>query len=276
METIIKHYFQDISKLSMLSAAEEQALANRVRAGEQAAREQMIKSNLRLVVSIAKKYQGCGLPLADLVAEGNLGLIKAVEKFRPERGYRFSTYAIWWIRQEIVRALAQQTRLIRLPVNISEQVTRFIRVLRNLTQRLKRDPTPSEIAKKMSLSTEQITQIKVLMQPPASLESEVDSPKGGNLLKLKDVIEDTKAISPFKKLQIKRQREQVAALLAQLTEQEQKVITLRFGLDGGEPKTLEAIGSVFDLTRDRIRQTESMALNRLRHLLLSKDLVGVQ
>ncbi len=266
----IRRYFQDISKLSMLSADEERALAMRVRAGDLQAREQMINSNLRLVVSIAKRYLNCGLPLSDLIAEGNLGLIKTVEKFRPEMGYRFSTYATWWIRQAIVRALAKQTRTIRLPVNVAEQVNRFLRVLRGMVQKLGRDPTSSELAEEMSLTPEQITRIKTLIQSPTSLESEIGTPEDKG--SLKDLIEDRAAISPIEATQIKRRREKIALLMGGLSEQERKVLTLRFGLEDGEPKTLEAIGVVFSLTRERIRQIESSALKKLRRLLLRRDI----
>ena len=267
---VIRHYFQDISKLSMLSAVEEQALARRVRAGDFQAREEMINSNLRLVISIAKKYLNCGLPLSDLIAEGNLGLIKAVEKFRPEMGYRFSTYATWWIRQAVVRALAKHTRTIRLPVNVAERVNRFLRVLRGMVQKLGRDPTALELAKEMSLTSEQITHIKTLIHTPTSLESEIGSPEDRGTLK--DLIEDRAAVSPIEATQVKRRREKITLLLGGLSEQERRVLTLRFGLEDGEPKTLEAIGVVFSLTRERIRQIESSALKKLRRLLLRKDI----
>ncbi len=266
----IRHYFNDISKLSMLTAAEEQIIAQRARDGDFQAREEMIKCNLRLVVSIAKKYLNCGLPLSDLIEEGNLGLIKAVGKFRPEMGYRFSTYATWWIRQAIVRALAKHTRTIRLPVNVAEQVNRFLRVLRGMVQKLGRDPTPSEIADEMSMSQEQITRIKSFLQSPASLDSEVGTPDDKGILR--DMIEDRASVSPMEATQIKRRREKLIMLMEGLSEQEQKVLILRFGLDDGEPKTLEAIGRVFGLTRERIRQVESSALKKLRRFLLRNDI----
>ncbi|MBI5787894.1 MAG: sigma-70 family RNA polymerase sigma factor [Candidatus Schekmanbacteria bacterium] len=269
-EDAIHRYFQDISKLPMLTAGEELELGRLVRQGDDLARERMIKSNLRLVVSIAKKYINCGLPLSDLIEEGNLGLIKAVEKFRPEMGYRFSTYATWWIRQAIVRALAKHTRLIRLPVNVAEQVNRFLRVLRGMIQKLGRDPTPAEIADEMSLSQEQVNRIKAFIQSPTSLETEIGTPEDGSVLK--DLIEDRATISPIEATQIKRRREKIIFLMGGLTEQERKVLILRFGLDDGEPKTLEAIGHAFALTRERIRQVETSGLKKLRRFLMRKDL----
>jgi RNA polymerase primary sigma factor len=268
---VSQYYFRDIRKLAILPAQEQYALTERAKAGDLQAREKLIGSNLGLVISIAKRYLGCGLPLADLIQEGNLGLIKAVGKFRPEMGHRFSTYATWWIRQSIVRALANHSRIIRLPVNIEAQVNRFLRVLRNLTQKLEREPAPHEIADEMSLSTEQVMQFEAIIQPPTSLESKVGSSEDGSILK--DLIEDTKTISPVERIQIKKQRKQIAMLLAKLTKHEQKVLTLRFGLKDGDTKSLESIGRYFGLSRDKISQIESIALRKLRRWLSRRELV---
>jgi len=245
----IQRYFYEISKLPILSSSEEHKLAVAAKAGDKDAREKMINSNLRLVVSLAKKYTNCGLPLPDLIEEGNLGLIKAVERFKPEMGYRFSTYATWWIRQSVVRALARHARTIRLPVNVAETVNRFARVLRGMVQKLGRDPSSAEIAEEMSISPEQVVRIMQLIRNTTSLETEIGG-KDGNYLK--DVLEDRSAISPVEMATIKRRRENIKALLEILTEQERRIINMRFGLEDGEPQTLENIGRRFGLTRERI------------------------
>jgi RNA polymerase primary sigma factor len=265
----IRHYFHEISRLPVLNDVEEYKLAQLAKGGDARARERMISCNLRLVVSVAKKYIHCGLPLSDLIEEGNLGLIKAVEKFKPEMGYRFSTYATWWIRQAIVRALAKHTRTIRLPVNVAERVNRFARVLRSMVQRLGRNPTSPEIAEEMSLSPEQIAHIIQMIQPLSSLEAEIGTKDGNSL---KDILEDRAIISPIEAADLKRRKENINLLLDILSEQERKIIKLRFGLEDGEPMTLEKIGNVFGLTRERIRQIESSALKKLRRFLVRQDI----
>ncbi len=260
----VQYYFHEISRLPVLDSTEEFDLAKRALAGDVKAREKMISCNLRLVVSVAKRYNHCGLPMADLIEEGNLGLIKAVEKFKPEMGYRFSTYATWWIRQAIVRALAKYTRTIRLPINVAERVTRFLRVLRNMVQKLGRAPTSPEIAKEMSLSAEQVTHIMQMIQPPSSLEADIGLKDGNSL---KDVLEDTAVISPIEAASLNRRKENIGLLLSILTEQEQRVIRLRFGIEDMEPKTLDTIGGIFGLTRERIRQIEGTALKKLRNFV---------
>ncbi len=264
-----REYFKDIGNIPTLTAKEEYALAVKVKAGDERAREKMIKSNLRLVISIAKRYLNRGLPLLDLIEEGNLGLIKAVEKFEPEKGFRFSTYATWWIRQSVARALAKYSRTIRLPVNVAEQVNQFIRVFRGLVQTLRRDPTPAELAEKLTLTEEQVKDIISMIQPPSSLESEVGS-KAGNMLK--ELIEDSESIAPDEAASLKKRRDNIKKIVSFLPPQEKKIIMMRFGMDNGEPKTLEAIGQIFGLTRERIRQIESTALVKLKKSIIKKDM----
>jgi RNA polymerase primary sigma factor len=265
----IQQYFSDIGKLPILTVEEEQEITKLVREGDTAAREKMIKSNLRLVVSVAKKYAKYGLPLSDLIEEGNLGLIRAVEKFQPEMGCRFSTYAIWWIRQSIVRSLAKHARTIRLPVNVAETVNRFIRVLGEMVQRLGRDPTSSEIASEMKLTPKQITRIIEIIQTPSSLEAEIGSEDGNSL---KDILQDTSIASPVEITSIKQRKENIDQLLELLSPQEQEILRLRFGLNDGEPKTLETIGVAFGVTRERIRQIEGTALKKLRRYLARREI----
>ncbi len=264
----IQYYFQEISRIQVLNAEDELKLAKQAQAGNIMAREKMINCNLRLVVSVAKRYMHCGLPLADIIEEGNLGLIKAVDKFKPEMGFRFSTYATWWIRQSMVRALAKNTRTIRLPINVVERLNRFVRVLRNMVHKFGRIPTSPEIAEEMSLPPEQIANILQMIQPPASLETEIGCKDGNSL---KDVLEDKSIISPIEATALKHRKENINLLLSLLTDQEQDIIKLRFGLEDTEPQTLDAIGITFGLTRERIRQIEGSALKKLRRFLFRQQ-----
>jgi len=270
-KNVSQYYFRDIRKLTILPPQEQCTLSERAKAGDLTAREKLIASNLSLVISIAQRYQGCGLPLTDLIQEGNLGLIRAIEKFNPQMGSRFSSYATWWVRQCIVRALFQKARLIRLPVNIEEQLNRFIRVLRNLTRRLERNPTAYEIAEEMSLSTEQVLKLETLNQPLlVSLETEIGLPEESGGM-LKDILEDREATSPLEEIQIKNQHRQVAKLLMKLNKRERVVIIMRFGLADGEGKTLEAIGHALGLSRERASQIATIALHKLRRWTAKKD-----
>lgn len=264
----VQRYFSEIGKLPILTVEEEQRIAKCVRQGDTAAREKMIKSNLRLVVSVAKKYTKYGLPLPDLIEEGNLGLIRAVEKFQPEMGCRFSTYAIWWIRQSVVRALAKNARTIRLPVNVAESVNRFIRILGGMVQKLGRDPTSHEIASEMKLTQEQINRIVEIIQTPSSLEADIGFEEGNSL---KDILQDKSIASPVEITCVKQRKENIDHLLNMLSSQEKEILKLRFGLDGGEPETLETIGGIFGVTRERIRQIEGTALKKLKRHLKRKD-----
>jgi len=264
-----RKYFKDIGNIPTLTAKEEYALGMKVKAGDEKAREKMIKSNLRLVISISKRYLNRGLPLLDLVEEGNLGLIKAVEKFEPEKGFRFSTYATWWIKQSVARSLAKYSRTIRLPVNVAEQVNHFIRAYRILVQKLKRDPNPAELAAELTLTEDQVKDIMTMIQPPSSLETSVGS-KDGNMLK--ELIEDTDMIAPDEATSLRKRREHIREIVSFLPAQEKKIIYMRYGLDNGESKTLEAIGQIFGLTRERIRQIENTALSKLKRNISKKDI----
>jgi len=252
-----------------LPAEEQSDLFSCAQGGDIQARHKLISSNLALVISVARKYSGCGLPLADLIQEGNLGLIRAIEKFDPQMGYRFSTYAIWWIRQGIMRALAQQARLIRLPADIEEQLRRFTRVLRELTQRMMRAPTIQEIADEMGIPPEEAVWLEVYIHSPASLDGEIGIPEDG--VTLQDIIEDKTVISPVEMVQDKRLQEQTSALIGKLSKQEQMVVSMHFGLDNGHEKTLEEIGHALGISREKASQIESLAFQKLRRWLSPDD-----
>ncbi len=265
----IKLYLKEIRVSSLLTFEDEQELAHRIAKGDEAARARMIEANLRLVVNIGKRYINRGLPFSDIIEEGNIGLIKAVEKFKPEKGFRFSTYASWWIKQSIERALVNQTRTIRLPVHISEVINSFVKVVRRLIQSLKREPTVEEIAAEMNYAPDQVKDIMQLIRKTHSLDTPIGNKEEGSL---KDLIEDQTSRSPEKDTEGIMRHEQIIEWLNYLTENEKKVISLRFGLEDGEAQTLEVIGKEFGLTRERVRQIEASALNKLRFITKRKSI----
>ncbi len=265
----VRMYLKEIGKVPLLTAEEETELAKRMEAGDEIAKQKLAEANLRLVVSIAKRYVGRGMLFLDLIQEGNLGLIKAVEKFDYSKGFKFSTYATWWIRQAITRAIADQARTIRIPVHMVETINKLIRVSRQLLQDLGRDPTPEEIAKEMDLDVEKVREIQKIAQEPVSLETPIGEEEDSHL---GDFIPDDDAQAPAEAATFTLLREQLVDVLDTLTDREQKVLRLRFGLDDGRARTLEEVGKEFDVTRERIRQIEAKALRKLRHPSRSKKL----
>ena len=265
----IRMYLKEIGKIPLLSTEEEIELAKRMEKGDEEARKKLAEANLRLVVSIAKRYAGRGMQFLDLIQEGNLGLIKAVEKFDYRKGYKFSTYATWWIRQAITRAIADQARTIRIPVHMVETINRFIRTSRQMVQELGREPTPEELAKKLDMPVERVREIKKISQDPVSLETPIGEEEDSHL---GDFIQDDNVMVPADQATFTLLHEQLMESLETLTEREQQVLRLRFGLDDGRPRTLEEVGRVFHVTRERIRQIEAKALRKLRHPSRSKKL----
>lgn len=267
----IKHYLREIQKTSLLTAEEEKALARRIDLGDKAARDKMIESNLRLVVKIAKRYINRGLPFIDLIEEGNIGLIKAVERFKLSKECRFSTYATWWIRQSIERALVNQSRIIRLPVHVSDDINRMLKITRMLVQDLNREPTTKEVATRMEVNPSYVRRLMVLLKKTYSIEM----PMGENSdYFLIDTIEDTSNHSPATLLEDVNKFEMVSEWLRELSENEQKIIAMRFGLDDKEPQTLDTIGRSFGVTRERIRQIEAKSLEKLRKMLQLSESKG--
>jgi RNA polymerase primary sigma factor len=265
----VRMYLKEIGKVPLLTAEQETTLAKKIEQGDEKAKMMLAEANLRLVVSIAKRYVGRGMLFLDLIQEGNLGLIKAVEKFDYTKGYKFSTYATWWIRQAITRAIADQARTIRIPVHMVETINKLIRVSRQLLQDLGRDPLPEEIAKEMNLEVEKVREIQKIAQEPVSLETPIGEEEDSHL---GDFIPDDDAQAPAEAATFTLLKEQLVEVLDTLTEREQKVLRLRFGLDDGRARTLEEVGKEFDVTRERIRQIEAKALRKLRHPSRSKKL----
>ena len=269
IEDPVRMYLKEIGKVPLLSAEEEIELAKRMELGDQEAKKHLAEANLRLVVSIAKRYVGRGMLFLDLIQEGNLGLIKAVEKFDYRKGYKFSTYATWWIRQAITRAIADQARTIRIPVHMVETINKLIRVSRQLLQELGREPTPEEIAKEMDMPVERVREILKISQEPVSLETPIGEEEDSHL---GDFIQDDNVPVPADAAAFTLLKEQLEEVLGTLTEREQKVLTLRFGLEDGRARTLEEVGKEFNVTRERIRQIEAKALRKLRHPSRSRKL----
>jgi len=265
----VRMYLKEIGKVPLLSADEEIDLAKRMEAGEEAAKQKLCEANLRLVVSIAKRYVGRGMLFLDLIQEGNLGLIKAVDKFDWRKGYKFSTYATWWIRQAITRSIADQARTIRIPVHMVETINKLMRVSRQLLQEYGREPMPEEIAKEMDISEDKVREILKIAQEPVSLETPIGEEEDSHL---GDFIPDEDVPAPADAAAFSMLKEQLVEVLDTLTEREQKVLKLRFGLEDGRARTLEEVGKRFDVTRERIRQIEAKALRKLRHPSRSKKL----
>ena len=265
----VKMYLKDIGKVPLLQPDEETELAKKMMEGDEEAKRLLSEANLRLVVSIAKRYMGRGMQFLDLIQEGNLGLMKAVEKFDYQKGFKFSTYATWWIRQAITRAIADQARTIRIPVHMVETINKLIRVSRRLLQELGREPTPEEIAKEMGITEEKVMEIQKIAQDPVSLETPIGEEEDSHP---SDFIEDEGSVAPTDAVSYTMLKEQLLGVLDTLTPREEKVLRLRYGLDDGRPRTLEEVGKEFNVTRERIRQIEAKALRKLRHPSRSKRL----
>lgn len=265
----VRMYLKEIGKIPLLTGDEEIDLAQRMEEGDEIAKKKLAEANLRLVVSIAKRYVGRGMLFLDLIQEGNLGLMKAVEKFEYRKGFKFSTYATWWIRQAITRAIADQARTIRIPVHMVETINKLVRIQRQLVQELGRDPSPEEIGKEMNLEVERVREIMKIAQEPVSLETPIGEEEDSHL---GDFIPDEDVLAPAEAATFTMLREQLIEVLDSLTPREQKVLRLRFGLDDGRARTLEEVGKEFEVTRERIRQIEAKALRKLRHPSRSKKL----
>jgi len=267
-ENSIKLYLREIGQVPLLTPADEVRLAARIKKGDAAARTQMIKANLRLVVKIAHDYANLGLPLLDLISEGNIGLMKAVERFDPKKGGKLSTYAAWWIKQSIKRALANQAKTIRLPVHLVDKLSKMKRLIHKMSETLGREPTDQELAEKLNMAATKIAQLRTVSIRPASLDAPIgdeDSTEFG------EIVGDEAAATPFEMLRDKTLRNDISELLVELEERESEILTLRFGLDGSRPQTLEQVGRKFKVTRERVRQIQNIALVKLRRLMDKQD-----
>ena len=260
----VRLYLREIGKIPLLKPEEEQVLARKAAKGNKKAKDKMVEANMRLVVSIAKRYSGRGLDFLDLIQEGNTGLLRAVDKFDPEKGFKFSTYATWWIRQAITRAIADQARTIRIPVHMVETINKVLRASRKLTQELNREPTVEEVAKEMDMDPEKVDYVMKIKQDIASLDASVGRDGDDEDSVLGDFVEDEERVSPEDAAANQILKEQLASILTTLSERELKIIKLRFGIGGGRPHTLEEVGTEFSVTRERIRQIEAKALSKLR------------
>ncbi len=260
----VRLYLREIGKIPLLTPEEEADLAQRIVKGDKKAKDKMVESNMRLVVSIAKRYGGRGLDFLDLIQEGNTGLLRAVEKFDPEKGFKFSTYATWWVRQAITRAIADQARTIRIPVHMVETINKVLRTTRKLTAELNREPTNEEIAEELGMEPEKVDYVMRIKQDIASLDASVGREGDDEDSVLGDFVEDEERISPEDSAANQILKEQLSEIISTLTDREQKIIRLRFGIGGGRPHTLEEVGNEFDVTRERIRQIEAKALSKLR------------
>ena len=270
----VRMYLREIGKIPLLSQDEEQELARKAMAGDKKAKDKLAEANMRLVVSIAKRYGGRGLDFLDLIQEGNTGLLRAVDKFDPDKGFKFSTYATWWIRQAITRAIADQARTIRIPVHMVETINKVLRTTRRLTQELNREPTNEEIAEAMGMEVSKIEYVMRIKQDIASLDASVGRDGDDEESVLGDFVEDSERDSPEDATANQILKEQIAEILTTLSEREQKIIRLRFGIGGGRPHTLEEVGNEFSVTRERIRQIEAKALSKLRKHKQTKKLHG--
>jgi RNA polymerase primary sigma factor len=267
-ESGIKIYLREIGQIALLTPAEEIELAARIKKGDKEARAKMIRANLRLVVKIAHDYNNLGLPLLDLISEGNIGLMKAVERFDPAKGGKLSTYAAWWIKQSIKRALANQSKTIRLPVHLVDKISKMRRVALQMSEELGREPTDDELAEEVGMASAKVSQLKTVSIRPASLDAPISD---DDTTEFGEIVGDEEALTPFEHLRDQNLRDEVADLISVLDDREKKIIFSRFGLDGGKPKTLEEVGRKFGVTRERIRQLQNIALMKLRRALQKKE-----